>query len=64
MSKAAEAGLLSVPQQTTFYADSGVRFDQNGQPVPAAGSSSSSSAAAVPHEANELSEVPPSYSAT
>ncbi|RDX53888.1 hypothetical protein OH76DRAFT_1399045 [Lentinus brumalis] len=56
-SKAAEAGMLSVPQEATFHADSGVRFDENGQPIPAA---SSSSAAAIPPVV-ELSDVPPSY---
>lgn len=59
MSKAAEAGLLSVPQQATFHADSGIRFDQNGQPQPVAGSSSSGI-----HATQELSDVPPSYSAS
>ncbi|RPD66961.1 hypothetical protein L226DRAFT_542181 [Lentinus tigrinus ALCF2SS1-7] len=57
-SKAAEAGLLSVPQEATFHADSGVRFDANGQPIPAA-SSSSSANVLVPTA--DLSDVPPSY---
>lgn len=57
-SKAAEAGLLSVPQETTFHADSGVRFDENGQPIPAASSSSSANVLAP---TAELSDVPPSY---
>ena len=52
--KAAEAGLLSVPEEATFHSDSGVRFDEFGQPQPAAGSSSA---------ANAQTDVPPSYSA-
>ena len=61
-SKAAEAGLLSVPQDATYHADSGVRFDANGQPITASGSSSSSSANVLAPP--ELADVPPSYSAT
>ncbi|KAI0720326.1 hypothetical protein C8T65DRAFT_736063 [Cerioporus squamosus] len=56
-SKAAEAGMLSVPQEATFHADSGVRFDANGQPIPAESSSSAVALAPTP----ELSDVPPSY---
>ncbi|KAI0774470.1 hypothetical protein C8Q74DRAFT_1368942 [Fomes fomentarius] len=56
-SKAAEAGLLSVPQAATYHADSGVRFDANGQPI---GASSSANVLAAP----ELTDVPPGYSAT
>ncbi|KAI0751005.1 hypothetical protein C8Q80DRAFT_1268302 [Daedaleopsis nitida] len=59
-SKAAEAGLLSVPQQSMYHADSGIRFDENGQPIPQA---SSSSSAPVP-DAPDLGDVPPTYSAT
>ena len=55
MSKAAEAGLLSVPEPATFHADSGVRFDQNGNPQPVA-SGSSSGAGLEP-----ISDVPPTY---
>ncbi|TBU39695.1 hypothetical protein BD309DRAFT_1011845 [Dichomitus squalens] len=54
-SKAAEAGLLSVPQQATYHADSGVRFDENGRPQPVAGGSSSSNVL----DANDISDVPP-----
>ena len=56
-SKAAEAGLLSVPQQARYHADSGVRFDENGQPQPVASGSSSGN---IP-EANDLTDVPPEY---
>ncbi|OJT05340.1 hypothetical protein TRAPUB_3781 [Trametes pubescens] len=57
MSKAAEAGLLSVPQPATFHADSGIRFNSAGEP-------SSSSAAGTSHvlAAPELADVPPTYS--
>ncbi|CDO73753.1 hypothetical protein BN946_scf185015.g81 [Trametes cinnabarina] len=61
-SKAAEAGLLSVPQPATFHADSGVRFNAMGEPV--AGEASSSSAVTSQVLASqELADVPPSYSA-
>ncbi|KAH9943250.1 uncharacterized protein BXZ73DRAFT_97301 [Epithele typhae] len=60
-SKAAEAGMLSVPEEVMYNADSGVRFDANGQPVPVAGSSSSGAGAGP---AAPLTDVPPSYSAT
>ncbi|KAH9850788.1 hypothetical protein C2E23DRAFT_887124 [Lenzites betulinus] len=56
-SKAAEAGLLSVPQPATFHADSGIRFNSNGEP-----SSSSSAATAQVLAAPELADVPPTYS--
>ncbi|KAH9943260.1 uncharacterized protein BXZ73DRAFT_97309 [Epithele typhae] len=62
-SKAAEAGMLSVPQEVTYNADSGVRFDANGRPVPVAGSSSAA-ATGQALAAQELTDVPPSYSAT
>ncbi|KAI9000820.1 hypothetical protein BD414DRAFT_511460 [Trametes punicea] len=55
-SKAAEAGLLSIPQPATYHADSGVRFSSTGEP------SSSSSAAVEALDAPELQDVPPSYS--
>ncbi|EIW61676.1 uncharacterized protein TRAVEDRAFT_44502 [Trametes versicolor FP-101664 SS1] len=57
MSKAAEAGLLSVPQPATFHADSGIRFNSAGEP-------SSSTAAGTSHvlAAPELADVPPTYS--
>ena len=62
MSKAAEAGLLSVPQDLTFYADSGVRFDPNCPPQLAGpGPSPSTEALAQTHG---LTDVPPLYSAT
>ncbi|OBZ77164.1 hypothetical protein A0H81_03864 [Grifola frondosa] len=48
MSKAAQAGLLSVPQPTTYHADSGVRFTASAEP-------SSSGVHAV-------TDVPPTYS--
>ncbi|KAH9899652.1 hypothetical protein C8Q73DRAFT_743544 [Cubamyces lactineus] len=57
-SKAAEAGLLSVPQPATYHADSGIRFNSAGEP------SSSSNAATTSQvlAAQELADVPPSYS--
>ena len=60
-SKAAEAGLLSVEKQPTYHADSGVRFDSNGQPV---ASSSGSGSAGSSHEpyVRTPTDVPPSYS--
>ena len=47
-SKAAEAGLLSIPQEATYHADSGVRFGPSGEP-------SGSGSGAVP------ADVPPIY---
>ncbi|KAI0375863.1 hypothetical protein BV20DRAFT_1032247 [Pilatotrama ljubarskyi] len=54
-SKAAEAGLLSVPTPATYHADSGIRFNSAGE-----GSSSAHVANAL--AAPELADVPPSYS--
>ncbi len=54
-SKAAEAGILSVPQPTTFHADSGVRFPSAAEP------SGSGSSSGVPQEAGPLVDVPPMY---
>lgn len=45
-SKAAEAGLLSIPQEANYHADSGVRFGPSGDP---------SGSGAVP------ADVPPMY---
>ncbi|KAI0638383.1 hypothetical protein C8Q77DRAFT_1215201 [Trametes polyzona] len=56
-SKAAEAGLLSVPQPATYHADSGIRFNAAGEPT--------SSAAAGPSNIlapPDLADVPPTYS--
>ncbi|KAI0920922.1 hypothetical protein AcV5_001326 [Taiwanofungus camphoratus] len=50
-SKAAQVGLLSIARLTTYHADSGIRFNPQGE-----GSSS-----AVP-EVEEPIDVPPSYS--
>ncbi|KAI0677340.1 hypothetical protein C8Q78DRAFT_84773 [Trametes maxima] len=55
-SKAAEAGLLSVPQPATYHADSGIRFNSPGE------GSSSSSRPAEPLAAQDLADVPPTYS--
>ncbi|EMD40962.1 hypothetical protein CERSUDRAFT_91715 [Gelatoporia subvermispora B] len=57
LSKAAQAGLLSAPPSTTFYADSGIRFDQVGEP-------SASQAGPFAHRlvGEALTDVPPSYS--
>ncbi|KAI9068522.1 hypothetical protein FKP32DRAFT_1561531 [Trametes sanguinea] len=61
-SKAAEAGLLSVPQPATFHADSGVRFNSMGEPIVGEASSSSAVTSQV-LASEELADVPPSYSA-
>ncbi|KAL7282558.1 hypothetical protein ACG7TL_004029 [Trametes sanguinea] len=61
-SKAAEAGLLSVPQPATFHADSGVRFNSLGEPIVGEASSSSAVTSQV-LASEELADVPPSYSA-
>ncbi|KAI0650536.1 hypothetical protein C8Q79DRAFT_998362 [Trametes meyenii] len=55
-SKAAEAGLLSVAQPATYHADSGIRFNSSGE------ASSSSSRPAEPLAAQDLADVPPTYS--
>lgn len=57
MSKAAEAGILSVPPSTTYHADSGIRFSSHGQP---SGSGEGPSGAA--REDVVPTDVPPSYS--
>ncbi|KAI0353041.1 hypothetical protein OH77DRAFT_654447 [Trametes cingulata] len=54
-SKAAEAGLLSVPPPATYHADSGIRFNSSGEPT-------SSTHVANVLAAPELADVPPSYS--
>ncbi|KAI0832632.1 hypothetical protein BC628DRAFT_1335701 [Trametes gibbosa] len=56
-SKAAEAGLLSMPQTATYHADSGIRFSSTGEP------SSSSAVTAQVLASPDLADVPPTYSA-
>ncbi|CAL1703259.1 unnamed protein product [Somion occarium] len=51
-SKAAQAGLLSIPQEATYHADSGVRFGAPGEP--------SSSGAYV--DPTVPADIPPTYS--
>ncbi|KAM5535493.1 hypothetical protein V8D89_010830 [Ganoderma adspersum] len=59
-SKAAEAGLLSVPHPATFHADSGVHFDGYGRPQSVTDGSSPGNNL----EANDIGDVPPSYTAS
>lgn len=56
-SKAAEAGLLSVPHPATFHADSGIRFDRHGHPQ----SVTTGSSLLNNLETNDIGDVPPSY---
>ncbi|KAI9068521.1 hypothetical protein FKP32DRAFT_1600478 [Trametes sanguinea] len=56
MSKATQAGLLSVPQPATYHADSGVRCNSMGE------SSSSANDAGQDVAGEALADVPPPYS--